>query len=202
MKASFYSKIFILSFALFFLSVNIGLSKEVNFSVNNETFSSAKNNRNQLQFSVTSTKVGLFSSDVPGYVKNFNVKYDIRNEMMIQNANISFAIDSMDTDNTTRDEKMKNLCLGMSQFQRIEVRINKPFSLKDNDEFNIPGEVLIRGKWNPITIGVVVKKEGKELMLKMTSEWSLQKLSIPDPSILVAKLSDEIKINATIYIQN
>jgi len=202
MKASFYSKIFILSFALFFLSVNIGLSKEVNFSVNNDTFSSSKNNRNQLQFSVTSTKVGLFSSDVPGYVKNFNVKYDIRNEMMIQNANISFAIDSMDTDNTTRDEKMKNLCLGMSQFQRIEVRINKPFSLKDNDEFNIPGEVLIRGKWNPVTMNIVVKKMEKELMLGISSQWSLQKLSIPDPSILVAKLSDEIKINATIYIQN
>ena len=202
MKISFYSKIFILSFVLFFLSINIGLSKEVNFSVNNETFSSAKNNRNQLQFSVTSTKVGLFSSDVPGYVKNFNVKYDINNEMMIHNAKISFSIDSMDTDNTSRDEKMKNQCLGMSQFQKIEVRINKPFSLKDIDEFNIPGEVLIRGKWNPITIAIVVKKVEKELMLRIASEWSLQKLSIPDPSILVAKLSDEIKINASIYIKN
>lgn len=108
----------------------------------------------------------------------------------------------MDTDITSRDEKMKNLCLGMSEIQRIEVQINKPFSLKDNIELNIPGEVLIRGKWNLITMAIVVKKEGKELMLRIASEWSSQKLSIPDPSILVAKLSDEIKINATIYIKN
>ncbi|MCR9205562.1 MAG: hypothetical protein NXH75_13345, partial [Halobacteriovoraceae bacterium] len=80
----------------------------------------------------------------------------------------------------------------------IIVKVKGPIFLKDKRKREYQGTVLIRGKEKPFTISFTPNLEENRLTLKAQSQWSLKALEIPDPSIAVAKLSDEIKLNISL----
>ena len=160
----------------------------------------AEESSEYLHFIVESTKVGIFSSDVDGYVKDYSysAKYDDKNEI-IREMKIIFQVKSMDTDNESRDEKLHNLCMSHKKFPQVVLSVPGPLFLKGAKPYKYEGVALIRGKKKPFTIELVVEKQqnGKTI-ISGESAWSLKDMEISDPSIAVATLSDEIRIKIKI----
>lgn len=190
---------------LFFLQIGLNakeIKQEFSFSDFNVASESFEKESSYLQFTVESTKVGLFSSDVPGYVLRFTVgsEYDEKNGVL-RNSRITFPINSMNSDSESRDEKMQHLCLGVDQYKDIEISLSQAIFLKDSKERQYQGVVKIRGKEKPFSLKGKVKEyaDGKVSFIG-TTVWSLKEMEIPDPSIAVAKLSDEIRIQFAITL--
>lgn len=152
-----------------------------------------------LTWIVESTKVGIFSSDVDGYVLNYqySANYDEKNNIL-RNMVLRFPIKHMNSDNDTRDEKLHNLCLNEAKFKEIVVKIPGPLFLNQKSAKDYSGSVLIRGKEKPFTISLSPKIEKDLFQISGETTWSLKEMEIPDPSIAVATLSDEIRIKINI----
>lgn len=148
-----------------------------------------------LTWIVESTKVGLFSSDVYGYVLKYNYSGDYDKEKKtLTNLTLSFPIEAMNSDSEARDEKLHTLCMGRPTYDTIKIVIPGPISLNESREHFYQGKAFIRGKEKPFGLKALAKISGGMLTFKGKSNWSLQKMEIPDPSIAVAKLSDSIRI--------
>lgn len=152
-----------------------------------------------LTWIVESTKVGLFSSDVYGYVLTYkySAEFDKENKIL-RDMTLKFPINAMNSDSESRDEKLHNKCLGSSEYKEIVVTIKGPIFLKDKRERDYQGSVLIRGQEKPFKISFTPSLDEKSLTLKAESQWSLKAMEIPDPSIAVAKLSDEIRLKISL----
>lgn len=152
-----------------------------------------------LTWIVESTKVGLFSSDVYGYVLSYKYSGDLDKEnMILRDMTLTFPITAMNSDSESRDEKLHEKCMGAKEFKEIVVKIKGPIFLKDKRERNYQGTVLIRGKEKPFEIKFTPHLEENNFALKGKSVWSLKAMEIPDPSISVAQLSDEIRLNISL----
>lgn len=170
------------------------ISREVNFSSFEEAAKAA-----HLTWIVESTKVGLFSSDVSGYVLNYRYQADYdEDNKILRNMVLSFPISAMNSDSESRDEKLHKLCMGAPDFKEIVVTIAGPIFLKDYKRRNYSGIVNIRGKNKDFVISFKPTFEQQHFTLRGESEWSLKKMEIPDPSIAVAKLSDEIRLKISL----
>jgi hypothetical protein len=152
-----------------------------------------------LTWIVESTKVGLFSSDVYGYVLSYKYSADLDKEnKILRDMTLRFPINAMNSDSESRDEKLHNKCLGVNEYKEVVVKIKGPIFLKDKRKREYQGTVLIRGKEKPFKISFIPSLDEKALTLKAHSSWSLKTMEIPDPSIAVAKLSDEIRLNISL----
>lgn len=165
----------------------------------------AREAASQLKFTVVSTKIGLFSSDVDGYVKEFNYSAQyLPQESVVKEMKISFLVKDLDTDHQSRDEKLHQLCLSVNEYPQIEVNLPGPLQLNGLNQVELEGDAYLRGKHKKIKVKMMVKKmsdsgqsgEKKEhLEITGSSVWDLFEMEIPDPSIAVAKLSPAININ-------
>lgn len=156
-------------------------------------------NANEIRWTVESTKVGLFSSDVDGYVLNYSYSADFDEEnLILRDLKLTFPIQAMNSDNSSRDDKLHHLCLGLNEFKNIVVYIQGPIFLNDKRQRTYAGTARIRGQDKPFTIAIQNTLEDTTNTLRGESEWSLKSMEIPDPSIAVAKLSDHIQLNINI----
>jgi polyisoprenoid-binding protein YceI len=172
------------------------------FSFSN--YDQAENSDTQLKFTVVSTKVGLFSSDVDGYVKSFQytANFDDKN-LILRDMEIKFDPKMMDTDGEARDEKLHTLCLEADKYPEVKVLIKGPTFIKDKKDVTYSSTVLIRGKEFevPVKMKTIYDEQSAQIIVMGTSQWSLKGLQIPDPSIAVATLSDEIDIKFQLIIK-
>jgi hypothetical protein len=177
-------------------------AKTVQGSFSFSDFSQAQETAH-LTWIVESTKVGLFSSDVYGYVLNYEYRGDLDEKTgVLKNLTLSFPILAMNSDSESRDTKLHTLCMGSPTYDKIKVVLPGPISVKEQRKRVYQGQAYIRGKVKPFTIKAMAQiseADGKKVLhFKGKSIWSLQKMEIPDPSIAVAKLSDAIRINFNI----
>ncbi len=193
----------LLLFCLFNFSATYAKDLKGGFSFSN--FDQAKKSDTQLKFTVVSTKVGLFSSEVDGYVKAFQYEadYDDANQIL-RNMVIRFDPKMMDTDGESRDEKLHSLCMEAEKYPEVKVLIENAAFLKDTREQVYSSKVFLRGKQFeiPVKMKVSFDEETQQIIVAGSSQWSVQAMGIPDPSIAVAKLSDEIEINFQLIIKN
>lgn len=189
-----------LIFFLSLLSFSI-CAKEIKGVVKYQGLEEAKKGESQLIFIVESTKAGLFSSDVDGYVKEFSysANYDEKNQILTD-MKIIIKAESMDTDNESRDEKLHNLCLSVKDYPSIVVNVAGPLFLKDARPRKYQGVALIRGKEKIFEIEMNQRFENQRITISGEATWGLKAMEIPDPSIMIAKLSDEIRIKFKINI--
>ncbi len=186
--------IFILFFSLCQFTFAAPIEREVNF----KNFEDAEKAAH-LTWIVESTKVGLFSSDVYGYVLSYKYSADFdKANMILREMTLKFPITAMNSDSESRDEKLHNKCMGAKEFKEIIVKLKGPIFLKEKRERTYEGTVFIRGKEKPFRISFAPNTENNQFTLKGKSTWSLKAMEIPDPSISVAKLSDEIRLNVSL----
>lgn len=169
---------------------------EITQNFSSGSWEKAKRSSNRLQFIVESTKVGIFSSDVDGYVKNFSYKADLDEKNgILRNMVIQFQVKDMDTDDEDRDEKLHNKCMGIKNYPTITVNVPGPLFIKGKRMEKLKGTVNIRGKDKEFLLFIRCDLKGNKLNIIANTTWSLKKMEIPDPSIAVASLSDEIRVN-------
>lgn len=186
-------------FLLVLFSISLS-AKEINKEISYKSYDQAKSSKNRLQFIVESTKAGLFSSDVDGYVKVFSYSADLDDKnMILRNMKIVFNPKTMDTDDESRDKKLHNLCMSYKKYPQVEINVQGPMFLKTSKPQKYKGTVKIRGKVKPFEIELLSENKNSEyIMIKGNANWSLKGMEIPDPSIFIAKLSDEIRIQISI----
>lgn len=178
----------ILSILLFTFFLHAG---EWQSTIKRDSFAAAKNNSEYIRFEVFSTKVGIFTTRVPGYVLAGEASAELdRDQVSAMKLRIKAA--SLDTDGEDRDEKLHHFCLEATKYPEIIVNIDGPLAL--GKDALMPAAMEIRGKKKTIKVQLQVEKVGEELLASGEAKLSVSGLEIPDPSIAVAKLEDKINI--------
>ncbi len=196
---------FLILFLLFMTCLPKGLqAKELKGGFSFSNYDQAKGSDTQLKFTVVSTKVGLFSSEVDGYVKSFQYQanYDDKNQIL-RDMVIRFDPKMMDTDGESRDEKLHEKCMEANQYPEVKVVIKSGAFLQEAREHTYSSVVYLRGKEFevPVKMKAIFDKDSQQIIVVGSSQWSVQSMGIPDPSIAVAKLSDEIDIHFQLIIK-
>lgn len=158
------------------------------------TFEKAKNAKSVIEFTIVSTKLGLFSTTIPGYIRAF--KYEgTEKKGLLLNLKVSFKVKDMDTNHRGRNKDLHHSVLNYLIAPKISVYIE---SLNPNDE-SVNAQMSILNKTYPMKISIdfyhldsssIEVRGSSRLSLK-----SLEQLGLKNPSILIAKLDDEIKVN-------
>lgn len=171
------------------------MAKEYLLKRENSDFNACTKNDEYLRFKIESTKMGLISTKSSGYVKNYKVKAEYENEVF-KNIKITFKSKDLDTDYVARDEKLHELCLDSDKYKKMNVKIPGPVQL-GNKEYS--GTINVRGKDHKIIVTLNVEKKNEKFYIKGDSTMNFKKLEIPDPSIPIAKLSEEIWVDFVLY---
>ncbi|MBF0365706.1 MAG: YceI family protein [Oligoflexia bacterium] len=164
-----------------------------------KSYNEAEAASDQLLFTMKSTKFGLITTSFQAYVKSFIVSGEVNNDNY-QNISIAFPAKSIDTDVDARNEKMLDLCLEEKKYPTITVTIPGPLKLTTANYSDLDATILLRGKNRPFKISFEWKKENNNLIVSGKATLKLSELEIPDPSIAIAKVEDEININFKISL--
>lgn len=152
-----------------------------------------------LKFFVKSTKAGIITTTVDGVVKEFNIDTQVfrsSEKTTINKAHVSFSVSSMDTDNSSRDDKLQNYCLEKDNFPQIQVTIKKPFvQLALMKEESIGGLLMIRGKSFPLELKVHFEVVDSRPVIVGNAQFKISEVGVPDPSIWIARVHDEVQIS-------
>ena len=170
---------------LLFLCFNL-FALEQDF--NSPSFEQASESQNFLKFQIESTKVGLFTSKVDGYVKEFKAQYDWK-DRQIHNAKISFKVKSLDTD--SRNEKMWDLFLDYKKSPALVVTLKETIKLGTH---KYKASMNVRGKEKDIILSIQAYLEKDMLFINGKALTGFSLLEMPDPSIAVASVADGIKL--------
>ncbi len=180
-----------LSILLFAFSLSLAHAQNIEGSFKRADFDAAKNSAEYIRFEVFSTKVGIFTSRVPGYALEVKAFADL-NQERVSAMNLVIEAKSLDTDGDARDEKLHNLCLEVAKYPLIKVSV--PGAALIGSEVILPGVIHIRGNEKPIKVRLKTERVEGELIAEGEALLSVSALEIPDPSIAVAKLEDKINI--------
>ena len=83
---------------------------------------------------------------------------------------------------------------GRKKHKKIKVMIVEPYKLSSGEKM-VKGKIFIRGVEREIDISLKIERKKNIIIVKGKSLTTLSSLKIPDPSIAIAKLSDDIKID-------
>ena len=179
-------------FTLFIVLVSLPvMSKEWTQKIDRTSFEAAKNSSDYIRFEVFSTKVGIFTSRIPGYVLSAQASAQVSDNAVSQ-MEIKMKSSSLNTDSDSRDEKLHELCLSVKDFPDIKVLIEQNIVI--GEEVNVPAKIFIRSKTKNIQVKLKTMREGNTLFATGEATLGLKELEIPDPSIAIAKLENKINI--------
>ena len=156
-----------------------------------KNFEAAKDSSHNIRFEVFSTKVGIFTSRVPGYVLQANAEA-VRDGVKLTDMKIVMQASSLNTDSEARDEKLHQLCLETESYPQIEVNLPGPVQIGSEGSF--AGTIVIRGKTKPIQVKMKLSEHEGVVYASGESELGVKELEIPDPSIAIATLENKINI--------
>jgi hypothetical protein len=174
-----------------------GQAKIVQKTFTFRDYEHAKSSNQFIKFYMESTKAGLVTTSFEGLVKKFTLRYD-KQETELNSGLISFDVLQIDTDSDGRNEKMHNKCFSKDQYPQIKVQLGERIEI--GKEKKIPATIQIRGKQKAIWVTIKAAREGDKIRVSGTSTLGLKNLEIPDPSIWIAKVRDQIDLSFNVLI--
>lgn len=180
---------------VFLLAIMPGVSwgEIVNYSY--RSFEEAKSSPTYFKFAGKSTKLGLITTNFEGYARESRLDFD-SDSKLIKNITLTIKSSSLDTDNNSRDEKLREKCLQPEKYENIIVQI-PVLSLVENEQ-TVPGTMKVREKEVPLQITI---KKSKDDEFSGETRFKISEAGIPDPSIAIAKVQDEIKIKFNVVLK-
>lgn len=169
----------------------IGQARTVEFDFVN--YEGASKATSFLRFDMSSTKLGLITTSFQGFVKKFAVKGDVKGEKIVSGATVEFAVRDLDTDIDGRNEKLWNQCLDQEHHGQIKLALEGEIPI-DGVDVDLPGQIYLRGYSKPIVVKIRATRRGNNLEVVLSTKLSIKELNIPDPSIVVASVKDEIAV--------
>ncbi len=154
-----------------------------------------------ITFYMKSTKAGMITTSFEGVAKSFSIHYNSnhkRKKLTLRDIHLVIPSRSLDTDNNSRNKKMYEKCLQVDKYNDIQIDIKGPVKFEKENK----AMITILGKKHEIMVHIS-KKEGEgKLMLIGQSFLSLKKLEIPDPSIWIATVDDNVIVKFHITLGN
>ncbi len=160
-----------------------------NLKLNSNSYDEAKAAAQFLRFDMKSTKAGLLTTSFTGFVKKAEVTFQ-ESATAYTDIVMSFEGADMDTDVSGRNQKMWDKCLDVKNHPKVVVKVAR--IEKGQTPQRVLAVIHILGQDHTFTMNVVRSDDrslGGEAVL------SLKELKIPDPSIFIASVSDEIRVS-------
>ncbi len=152
-----------------------------------------------LKFESESTKMGFITTEFDGYAKDFELNFK-KNKNIVTELFLVLKAESLDTDNSSRDEKMHESIIESKKYPAMTFALLKPFELKEG-EIEIEGRLTIRNQTRNKKINLRVKKEAdNSYSLNGTSHFSLKDFQVPDPSIAIASVRDQFDVKFSVKV--
>jgi len=165
-----------------------------------KNFEESESSRDYLKFIGSSTKFKIITTKFEGYAKEFTVTYD-KKGANISNVVISITANQLDTDSSSRNEKMFSKCLEIDKYPNITGKLDKTILIGNNASgeaeisLTIKDKVLVRNlKYN------FLEKDGK-FQIHFTTDFSFIEAGIADPSIVIAKVAEIFQIEGNITLE-
>lgn len=172
-----------------------------NFKTSN--FDSATREPQYLKFIGSSTKLGLFTTQFVGHAKEFQMNYDLSKKddrLFIDKLSIEIPSLSLDTDNSSRDEKLHHTCLSTDMYKTIKAELLEKVELTEIKNQKRSLQLHVRGHSTNIPALYSILKTSTGFEIHFSTEFSIKETGIPDPSIAIAKVHDIIKIEGKILL--
>lgn len=163
------------------------------------SYKEAKQSESFIRFDMTSTKLGIITTSFDGYVKQFTLDGDLQQDSLAEGARVEFSVADLDTNTESRNEKMWNHCLDTKNHPKIHLVLNKGLPL-GRETSVIPAMIFIRGYEKPLVLTGKGQKTTKGVEFDFSGDLSIKDLGIPDPSIVIASVRDNIKVTAHFII--
>lgn len=178
---------------IFTLLLVPGLKAET-MIIDHPTYAEARSGINYFKFSGISKKLGLITTSFDGFAKKCELTYDIK-ENTIRNIVLKIDANQIDTNNSFRDQKLKDTSLKSDSYNHIIIKV-EGISLSEKEQM-ATASMSVRGNEYPIQIQIRKTDENK---FRGTAKLKLSEMGIPDPSIAIAKVNDNIEVEFQIKI--
>lgn len=182
------------------LAISLNIYADI---IKTENFETAKKESQFLKFTGTSTKFGFVSTDFDGYAKEFTVISNIDSTSVphrLTNVKIDIIAASLDTDISSRNDKLHKKCLNIETYKNIVAELTEPVLLVENTDQKTNLKLTIRNTTLNIPTTYSIRKIDTGYEIEFSTQFSFKDAQIPDPSIAIAKLDDIIKISGKIRI--
>lgn len=190
----------VLAFLIFLGGVGLDQSWAFEQKFNKETYREAKDSMQFIRFESESTKLGLITTKFDGYAKSFTLQFDDISGKELKNVVLLIDVKKMDTDLNARNDKMIHEILDAEKYPQIKVEVASivPLEKGEYDKEVIFYIKEIKFKKNVrISLEKVENPSTKiqEIVVTGSTQIGLKEASIPDPSILVAKVRDHFDLS-------
>lgn len=145
-----------------------------------------------IRFQMKSTKMGLITTSFDGFIKDFSIK-GMLTKASAEKISVSFPVKAMDTDIDARNEKMHDFCLDAEKNPLIQLRFEDPVNI-DGKAQSLEGRIVIRGEEKRIDMDISVTHRAMDFLVHGVARAKLSELGIPDPSIWIASVDEQIDI--------
>jgi polyisoprenoid-binding protein YceI len=151
-----------------------------------------------VKFQSESTKFGILTTEFDGYAKEYDMQVSIKKNKIIK---VEFSLNPkmIDTDNSSRDEKMREQTLEVEKFTTISFVSTESFELTPSS-IEISGSLTIREITKKALLTLKISKDGEKWLIEGSTQISLKEFQIPNPSILIAKVRDQFDISFKVSI--
>jgi len=161
-------------------------------------YKEAKKSENFIKFEGQSTKLGIITTKFDGYAKEFKVHYDLNNNQLNE-LDVNVLVKGLDTNVSSRDDKMLNDILSISNSPEIHARIQERVILSEGWQ-TINMIFSIKGKQVTKSVKFNVEKKANGFFVTGSTVLGLQELGLPDPSIVIAKVNDSFDLSFAIML--
>jgi polyisoprenoid-binding protein YceI len=162
-------------------------------------YETAKNSAEFLYFESESTKLGLITTDFRGYAKKFKVETQ-RQGNSINKVKVILFTKFLDTDNSSRDDKMYESILLVEKYPEITFSSSQTIKLQEGTA-NVKGLLKIRDIEKEVTLNLNIKNTNQAFQITGESSLGLKEFTIPDPSIAIASVRDRFDLKFRIMIE-
>lgn len=161
-------------------------------------FHEASASEDYIRFSSESTKMGIVTTPFTGFARRFSINYELK-DSLIEKLLVTVDVKEMDTDNTSRNDKMINTILDSVHSPKIIAELNKPVILKEGEQictmiFSIKDKKVMK----PVKFTLLRGEDG--IRITGSTSLKLSEADLPDPSIFIAKVRDEFEISFSVSI--
>lgn len=170
---------------IFLVSFNLR-AEEVNYHFAN--YSEAKDAKNFVKFESKSTKLGFITTGFDGYAKDIKIEY-LNKANELTGLSVTIPVRGLDTDNSSRDEKMHQQIMDAEKFPVIHIVANDKITLEEGS-YNKDMIFTIKDKKTIRPVKFDIKKDGKKVIVTGSASLGLAETGLPDPSIAIAKVRD------------
>ena len=176
----------LIPFILCLLSLNLSYAHNIKWE--KDSYKEALESLDYFKFTGRSKKLGFISTSFDGYAKKVEINFK-QSPNKIYDIVLMIDAQKIDTDNSSRDEKMRDKCLEVKKNPTIIVTVNELALNKDQQ--SISGMMQVHGEKVPLKLKI--RKES-DLTFSGSTKFKLSDAKIPDPSIAIASVDDEFEI--------